>query len=171
VNDKCPNEPETFNGFEDEDGCPDKGRVIIEGSSIVILDKIEFVYDKADIVAKSLPIIDAVASTLKAHPEFELVYIEGHADNRGDDGYNLGLSQRRVEKVVQELVKKGVEAKRLKAKGYGEYCPLVQAENEDAWARNRRVEFKIVKTNGTLTGVVLGCDAAAKKGVKPEAVQ
>jgi outer membrane protein OmpA-like peptidoglycan-associated protein len=112
-----------------------------------------------------------VASTLKAHPEFELVYIEGHADNRGDDGYNLGLSQRRVEKVVQELVKKGVEAKRLKAKGYGEYCPLVQAENEDAWARNRRVEFKIVKTNGTLTGVVLGCDAAAKKGVKPEAVQ
>lgn len=171
VSDKCPNEPETFNGFEDEDGCPDKGRVIIEGSSIVILDKIEFVYDRADIVAKSLPILDAVASTLKAHPEFELVYIEGHADNRGDDGYNLGLSQRRVEKVVQELVKRGVEAKRLKAKGYGEYCPLVQAENEDAWARNRRVEFKIVKTNGTLTGVVLGCDGAAKKGVKPDAVQ
>jgi outer membrane protein OmpA-like peptidoglycan-associated protein len=171
VNDKCPNEPETFNGFEDEDGCPDKGRVIIEGSSIVILDKIEFVYDRADIVPKSLPIIDAVASTLKAHPEFELVYVEGHADNRGDDNYNLQLSQRRVEKVVQELVKKGVDAKRLKARGYGEYCPLVNAENEDAWARNRRVEFKIVKTNGALTGVALGCDAAAKKNVKPEPVQ
>ena len=169
--DKCPNEPETFNGFEDEDGCPDKGRVIIEGSSIVILDKIEFEYDRADIKKTSLPIVDAVAATLKAHPEFELVYVEGHADSRGDDNYNLRLSQRRVESVVAALVERGVEAKRLKAKGYGEYCPLDNAENEGAWQKNRRVEFKIVKQNGMLTGVTLGCDTAASHSVKPDAVQ
>ena len=55
-------------------------------------------------------------------------------------------------------------------RGYGDYCPLDPAKNEAAYEKNRRVEFKIVKTNTGPTGVELGCDAASKKGVKPDPV-
>ncbi len=164
--DKCPNDPETFNGFEDEDGCPDKGKVIIEGNTLVILDKIEFDYNKATIKDKSMPIVEQVAATLVAHPEFTLVEVQGHADERGDDAYNLSLTQERVNSVMKALVERKVEKSRLRAKGFGEYCPADDQHNETAWEKNRRVEFKIVKTKDGPTGVVLGCENAAKHNVK-----
>src|SRR5206468_10820435 len=96
VNDKCPNDPETYNGFEDEDGCPDKGKVVIEGSDILIMDKVLFQTGSAEILPESFPIIDAVATTLKHHPEFKVVEIAGHADERSDDNFNLKLTQDRA---------------------------------------------------------------------------
>ena len=174
--DKCPNQPETYNGFEDEDGCPDKGKVIIEGSTIVILDKIQFDYNSAKIKTESMPIVDAVGSTLKGHPEFTLVEIQGHADERGNDDYNLKLTQERVNSVMVALQQRGVGKDRLRAKGFGEYCALDTPEgastqhNEAAWEKNRRVEFKIVKTKDGPTGVELGCKNAAGKGVKSDPV-
>jgi OOP family OmpA-OmpF porin len=174
--DKCPNQPETFNGFEDEDGCPDKGKVIIEGSSIIILEKIQFDYNSAKIKQESMPIVDAVAATLKGHPEFTLVEVQGHADERGDDNYNLKLTQDRVNSVVNAMTAKGVDAKRIRAKGFGEYCALDNADgtstihNETQWEKNRRVEFKIVKTKDGPTGVELGCKNASSKGVKSDPV-
>ncbi|GAC1354365.1 MAG: hypothetical protein NVSMB47_07650 [Polyangiales bacterium] len=166
--DKCPNQPETFNGFEDEDGCPDKGKVIIEGSTIVILEKIQFDYNKATIKPESMPIVEQVAATLKAHSEFTLLEIQGHADERGDDGYNLKLTDERVHSVEKALIERGVEKSRLRYKGFGEYCPLDQGHNETAWEKNRRVEFKIVKTKDGPTGVELGCPNAASHGVKSD---
>ena len=68
------------------------------------------------------------------------------------------------------LTQKGVEKSRLRAKGYGEYCPIDEAHNEVGWEKNRRVEFKIIKTKDGPTGAVLGCENAAKKGVKPDPV-
>lgn len=174
--DKCPMQPETYNGFEDEDGCPDKGKVIIEGSTIVILEKIQFDYNSAAIKKESLPIVDAVASTLKGHPEFTLVEVQGHADERGNDDYNLKLTQERVQSVVNALVQRGVDKSRVRAKGFGEYCALDNPDgtatqhNEAAWEKNRRVEFKIVKTKDGPTGVELGCKNAASKGVKSDPV-
>jgi len=174
--DKCPMQPETYNGFEDEDGCPDKGKVIIEGSTIVILEKIQFDYNSAKIKNESMPIVDAVASTLKGHPEFTLVEVQGHADERGNDDYNLKLTQERVQSVVTALIQKGVDKSRVRAKGFGEYCALDTPEgaatqhNEAAWEKNRRVEFKIVKTKDGPTGVELGCKNAASKGVKSDPV-
>ncbi len=170
VTDKCPNEPETFNGFEDEDGCPDKGSVIIQDNSIVILDKIQFAYDSVEILPASNKILDAVATVLTHHPEFTLVEVEGHADERGSDQYNLRLTSGRVASVVRALVARGVEKSRLRSKGYGEYCPLDPAHNEDAWEKNRRVEFKIAKTKDGPTGVSLGCPTAAVRGVTPEPI-
>jgi OOP family OmpA-OmpF porin len=168
--DKCPDKPETFNGFEDEDGCPDKGKVIIEGNTLVILEKIQFDYNSAKIKNESMPIIDQVAATLKAHPEFTLLEVQGHADERGDDAYNLKLTQDRVNSVMTALTQKGVEKSRLRAKGYGEYCPIDEQHNEVAWEKNRRVEFKIIKTKDGPTGAVLGCPNALSKGVKPDPV-
>ncbi len=171
VEDNCPMEPETYNGHEDEDGCPDKGRVIIEGSDIVILDKIQFATASTQILPESIPIVDAVAATLKGHPEFLKVEVAGHADERASDAYNLNLTKGRARSVVQALVQRGIAANRLVSQGYGEYCPIDKASNPAAWEKNRRVEFKVVKTDEGLTGVERGCEAARAAGVTPPVVR
>jgi OmpA-OmpF porin, OOP family len=143
--DKCPNEPETYNGFEDADGCPDRGRVVVTDTSIEILDMVYFEYDKAIIKKESYPILDAVAATLNGNPAIQLVEVQGHTDERGDDAYNLDLSDRRAHSVRDYLIGKGVDEKRLTAQGYGETQPLDRNHNEAAWAKNRRVAFLILK--------------------------
>jgi outer membrane protein OmpA-like peptidoglycan-associated protein len=170
VKDKCPNEPETFNGFEDEDGCPDKGSVIIQDNNIIILDKIQFAYNSAEILPASNKILDAVSTTLSHHPEFTLLEVAGHADERGNDQYNLHLTQDRVNSVMRALIARGIDKSRLRSKGYGEFCPLDPAHNEAAWEQNRRVEFKILKTKDGPTGVELGCSNATSHGVSPDPV-
>jgi len=143
--DKCPNEPETYNGFQDADGCPDRGRVVVTDTSIEILDMVYFEYDKAIIKKESYPILDAVAATLNGNPAIQLVEVQGHTDERGDDAYNLDLSDRRAHSVRDYLISKGVDEKRLTAQGYGETQPLDRGHNEAAWAKNRRVAFLILK--------------------------
>jgi outer membrane protein OmpA-like peptidoglycan-associated protein len=171
VKDQCPNEPETYNGHEDEDGCPDKGKVIIEGDDILILEKINFATNSTDILPNSFPIIDAVATTLKHHPDFLVIEIAGHADERSSDEYNLNLTKGRAASVVQALVDRHIDSSRFVSQGYGEYCPLDEGHNETAWEQNRRVEFKVVKTEDGLTGVKRGCARALERGVTPPAVK
>jgi outer membrane protein OmpA-like peptidoglycan-associated protein len=143
--DKCPNEPETYNGHEDEDGCPDKGRVVVHKGRIEILDKIYFETDKAIIKPVSFPILDAIAATLKGNPQILLVEIQGHADERGSDDHNMKLTDDRAHAVQKYIIDKGIESGRLKAKGYGETRPVDKNHNEEAWSKNRRVEFVIQK--------------------------
>jgi OmpA-OmpF porin, OOP family len=170
VDDSCPNEPETYNGVKDEDGCPDKGKVIIEGSDIVILEKIQFATNKSDILPKSMPIIEAVVATLKGHPEFWIVEVAGHADERASDEHNLRLTKARAASVMDALTQRGIDKARLVSQGYGEYCPLDDSSNPAAWEKNRRVEFKVVKTEDGMTGVRRGCDRARSKGIFPPPV-
>jgi OmpA-OmpF porin, OOP family len=145
VNDKCPNEPETYNGFEDEDGCPDKGRVIVRKGKLEILDKIYFETDKDEIKPISFPLLDAIAATIKGNPQLQLLEIQGHADERGDDAHNLDLTERRAASVRRALDERNVEPGRLKSHGYGETKPICTQHNEDCWSQNRRVEFIILK--------------------------
>ncbi len=159
VDDRCPNEPETYNGTEDEDGCPDTGSVIIEENSIVILEKIYFETDSAEIQARSFPIIDAVAATLIGNPHITLVEVQGHADERSSDEYNIRLTRDRAASVVEALVQRGVQRSRLRSAGYGERCPVDPRHNQEAWERNRRVEFKIIRTEDGPTGVEVACPA------------
>jgi OOP family OmpA-OmpF porin len=170
VKDKCPNEPETYNGFEDEDGCPDKGSVIIQDNSIIILEKIKFRTASAEILPESNKILDAVATTLQHHPEFTLLEVAGHADERASDEYNLRLTQDRVNSVMRALISRAIDRSRLRSKGYGEYCPVDQGHDETAWEQNRRVEFKILKTTEGPTGVELGCPNATAHHVPPDPV-
>ncbi|MDB4941306.1 MAG: putative internalin [Labilithrix sp.] len=170
VVDKCPNEPETYNGYQDEDGCPDKGSVIIDGNALVILKKIKFKTASAEILPESNEILDAVAATVIHHPEFTLLEIAGHADERATDEYNLKLTQDRVNSVMNALVQRKVPKDHLRSKGYGEFCPEDPGHDENAWEKNRRVEFKIVKQQSGPTGVELGCENATKHGVKPDAI-
>jgi OmpA-OmpF porin, OOP family len=170
VVDKCPNEPETYNGYQDEDGCPDKGSVIIQDNNIIILEKIKFRTNSAEILPESHKILDAVATTITHHPEFVLMEVAGHADERAPDDYNLRLTQDRVNSVMAALIQRGVDKSRIRSKGYGEFCPEDPGHNEAAWEKNRRVEFKIVKTKDGPTGVELGCANATAHGVAPAPV-
>lgn len=173
--DKCPDEPETFNGYEDSDGCPDTppeqptakdDTVILTDDSIIILDKIQFATGSAKILEESFRVVDAVVKVMKEHPELALIEVQGHADERAADAYNLKLTKDRAKAVNDAMVQRGVEQKRLRAMGYGEYCPIDAASTPEAWEKNRRVEFKIVRTADGPTGVELGCAAAEAKGVK-----
>ncbi|MCC6644531.1 MAG: OmpA family protein [Polyangiaceae bacterium] len=166
VRDKCPNEPETYNGFKDEDGCPDKGNVVIEGNNIFILEKIQFETGSARIRKESNGILDAVTSTLKGHPEFELLEVQGHADIRGGEQMNLRLTSDRANSVVDALLSRGIERARLRAMGFGFYCPVDPEKTPKAFEKNRRVEFKVLINAGESTGVELGCEEAKRHGVE-----
>jgi outer membrane protein OmpA-like peptidoglycan-associated protein len=145
VDDQCVNDPENYNGYEDDDGCPDRGRVVVTDTKIEILDKIFFEYDKAVIKGESFPILDAVAATLEGNPDIALIEIQGHTDSDGSDAYNLDLSDRRAAAVKKYLVDKGIAEDRLTSQGYGESQPLERKNTAAAKAKNRRVEFLIVK--------------------------
>ncbi|MFN8711843.1 MAG: OmpA family protein, partial [Bacteroidota bacterium] len=87
-------------------------------------------------------ILDNVVKVMMENPEYKLS-IEGHTDNQGDDAKNLDLSQRRANAVMKYLTDKGVDAKRLRATGYGETKPVDTNDTAPGRAKNRRVEFKI----------------------------
>lgn len=168
--DKCPDKPETKNDFQDDDGCPDEKPVAeVVGDEVRINQEIMFEKGKSAILPESMKVVDAVAKILKEHPEIQLVEVGGHASKEGDEFYNKTLTANRVKSVSAELVKAGVDEKRLISTGYGFYCPKIAGDSEEALAKNRRVEFKIIFRDGKLSNQKLGCDAAEKKGVKVKA--
>ncbi len=144
--DACPDEREVINGFEDDDGCPDEGEIQVEVTSekVKIDSKIAFGFDTAEIAPSSYSLLDQIALTIKANPQLARIRVEGHTDERGPADYNQRLSQARAEAVLAYLVRKGVSARRLVAVGYGEELPLVMGQDEEAFSKNRRVEFTIL---------------------------
>ena len=69
--------------------------------------------------------------------------ISGHADARGNTQRNQSLSERRARVVVGYLIRKGIDAGRLKAVGYGDTRPLVPNDDPHNRAKNRRIEFQV----------------------------
>jgi outer membrane protein OmpA-like peptidoglycan-associated protein len=107
----------------------------------VILTGINFEFDKAVLLPSSLQILDRVAASLIVHPDVS-VEVGGHCDSDGSDEYNLMLSDRRAKAVRDYLIKKGVPATRLTARGYGESQPIADNNTAEGKAKNRRVELK-----------------------------
>ena len=109
----------------------------------LVLEGINFDFDKADLLADDKEILDRVATALN-DPEWVRARFEvaGHTSGIGTKEYNLVLSQQRADAVVAYLVSKGVASDRLTAKGYGEANPLYPNDNEGRNWRNRRVELR-----------------------------
>jgi len=171
VNDKCPTEPETTNGHKDEDGCPDEApRVVVTKTEVKITEKILFAFGKSTIDAKSEGLIGDIAKVVNEHPEVGFIEVAGHADKVGDDASNVRLTKKRAQAVVEALIKLGVDKNRMRAEGYGRYCPIDPGDSEEAREKNRRVEFKIMRLEGKDTGIELGCADALAKGIKPAGV-
>jgi outer membrane protein OmpA-like peptidoglycan-associated protein len=142
--DRCPDEPgELWN-----QGCPDEKLIIDEGSSIVILQSIDFEFDSAKIKESSYPVLDAIVKALGDNLDIQSVEIGGHTDERGSAAYNKDLSNRRAASVKAYLGEHGVAATRLSSHGYGLEKPIDRSHTEEAWAKNRRVEFQIKQRAG-----------------------
>jgi len=109
-----------------------------------VINDIYYSTNKADIEEDSKIILDAFAEYLVAHPKFE-IEISGHTDNVGDDKSNLALSTERAFEVMTYLTGKGVAAKRMTYKGYGESQPVGDNNTSEGKAKNRRTEFVIRK--------------------------
>jgi peptidoglycan-associated lipoprotein len=108
---------------------------------MVELVRIQFAFDQASLSPEARETLAANAAGLKTNSALQ-VNIEGHCDNRGSDEYNLALGERRAMAAKDYLVSLGVAAERLEVISYGEEQPLDAANNEMAWAKNRRAEFK-----------------------------
>ena len=112
---------------------------------VVILEQVQFDLDKDTIRPESEALLNEVANNLLANPEIVRVEVQGHTDSQGRDGYNLDLSQRRVDSVLEFLKRAGLADERIVSVGYGEACPLADNRTEEGRAINRRVQFIIVE--------------------------
>ena len=140
--DKCPTKKETPNGYQDEDGCPDKMPTKAKKYTGVIKG-ITFATNSAKLRKRSFPTLDKAVKVLKEYPSLR-IKIEGHTDDRADADYNLKLSQERCDAVKAYLVKQGIPAGRLQTEGKGESEPKVIGKSKRARAKNRRIEFLVI---------------------------
>jgi OOP family OmpA-OmpF porin len=100
-----------------------------------------FDLDSANIKPESEPNLEAIADMLKANSSLKL-YVVGHTDMTGEFDYNVGLSLKRAQAVVETLVNiYGIAAGRLTAKGAGPLCPVGSNKDESGRKLNRRVEL------------------------------
>lgn len=126
--DQCPG---TIKGSNiDNSGCP--VRLVLKGQ--------HFNYDSAELTLTAQGLLDEVAASLVNYPQKNDIEVQGHASSEGADNYNMRLSQRRSESVVEYLKSKGVTNK-LIARGYGETQPIADNGTEAGKAENRRVEL------------------------------
>lgn len=100
-----------------------------------------FGFDDFQIRSSDLPLIEAHAKYLAANKSAK-VRLEGNADERGGREYNLALGQKRAEAVRKSLRLLGVPDSSLEAVSFGMEKPVDAGHNEDAWAKNRRVDLK-----------------------------
>lgn len=138
----------------------------------VLIDNIFYGFNSATLTDSSVVALDALVRLLTDNPHV-VIELGAHCDYKGRDDYNERLSQRRAESVVAHLIAKGIDAKRLVAKGYGETTPktvtkkmaerhpfmkegdtlteeyittLSEEQQEICNAENRRTEFRVLRT-------------------------
>jgi len=106
------------------------------------LVRIHFDFDRYDLTAAAKSILVSNAGLLRAAPALKIL-IEGHCDERGSDEYNLALGEKRALATKNYLVSLGVAESRMSIISYGEEMPLDSASTKEAWAKNRRANFKV----------------------------
>jgi len=120
--------------------------------AIIVDDKVElnpilFDYDKHNIKPQAAFELDKLVAIMKKYPNM-VISVESHTDNKGNNDYNLSLSERRAQSTVQYVISQGVEADRISGQGFGETKPAIpcgEGCNDEQRQTNRRSEFIIVK--------------------------
>ncbi|MDR1314549.1 MAG: OmpA family protein [Deltaproteobacteria bacterium] len=104
-------------------------------------DHVYFDFDRYNIRSDQVPTLQAKAAYLNAVGASS--ELQGYADERGTEAYNLALGDRRAKSARNYLIDLGISGSRLYTTSYGESMPADPGHNEAAWARNRRVEFTL----------------------------
>ncbi len=115
--------------------APDTRRASLEA-------RIHFALDRADLTPEAQTTLAAKVDILRSSPSL-ILRIDGHADERGSDEYNLALSKRRAAVAKRFMTDQGIDATRLETVGYGEEQPLDRTASESAWTMNRRADFHV----------------------------
>lgn len=105
-------------------------------------DRLDFETGSANLKPTSAEQLKNIAEIMKAFPNVKLK-VGGYTDNVGSADANLKLSQARAENTMKEIVKLGVDAKRLEAEGYGEKFPVADNATEEGRAKNRRIDIRV----------------------------
>ncbi len=103
-------------------------------------ENVYFEFDSATLDYTAQELLKQKGQWLTDNPDVNVV-IEGHTDERGTNAYNLALGERRAESVKTFLVDLGIDAARMTTISYGEEKPVAMGQDEESWAKNRRVEF------------------------------
>jgi OmpA-OmpF porin, OOP family len=157
--DACPEIPglAKFNGCPDKDGdgvadkddkCPDVPGTIAnngcpEAPKFELYKVVYFGSDKNVMITKYTKDLDEVAAIMKEHTDVK-VSVEGYADAQGNDKYNMRLSEKRADYVINYLVKKKIDKTRLVKAFYGEAKPAADNNSAEGRAQNRRVEIRAI---------------------------
>ncbi len=146
--DNCP----TVAGPKENKGCPVKE---VEKKKEITRDQVEignikatpihFLSDKSYVTDYSKGILDKLIKTLNENKDYN-VNIFGYADSQGSDGYNMKLSQDRIESTIKYLESKGISDSRIiHQKAFGKANPIASNKTPEGRLQNRRVEFEIFK--------------------------
>jgi outer membrane protein OmpA-like peptidoglycan-associated protein/tetratricopeptide (TPR) repeat protein len=122
---------------------PVKVNNVIQVGTTIVLKNIFFDFDLATLREVSKTELERLDKFLTENPDVE-IEISGHTDDKGKDKYNQKLSERRAQSVVDYLVARSIDKKRLVAKGYGESKPVAANDTEENRQLNRRTELKII---------------------------
>jgi peptidoglycan-associated lipoprotein len=106
------------------------------------LAPVYFDTNRAELGPEALDVIESYAKSILDHPEWGVLRIEGHCDERGSDEHNLTLGMRRAAAVRRHLVEMGVPPSRLVTQTFGAQRPAVLGHNEAVWRYNRRSELR-----------------------------
>ena len=145
--DKCPNTP--AGTVVDGSGCPivfpkiDTSLFVMKPKpgDVKPYSNIQFEFDSSVLRTSSYPVLDATSADLRANAGSK-IELDGFASSEGTAAHNMRLSKDRANSVKTYLVNSGVDAKRVKVKGFGETKPIADNSTEDGRILNRRVEFK-----------------------------
>ncbi len=105
---------------------------------------IYFDFDSYDIRDDARPVLKEVASILTKNKDIKVI-IEGHADEKGTNEYNLGLGDRRANSAKEHLISLGIPSARINTISYGEEKPLCSEQTDECWAKNRRAHFVLIE--------------------------
>ncbi len=110
-------------------------------TSILAKRSVYFPFDVSAVQEADKPIVEAHGKYLSEHPDRK-VRVEGNADERGSNEYNLALGQRRADSVKKMLILSGAMASQIETVSYGEEKPVCTEHNEACWKQNRRSDIK-----------------------------
>jgi peptidoglycan-associated lipoprotein len=107
-------------------------------------ENIYFDFDKSVLKPEAKAVLKKKGDWLGKNPSYS-IRVEGNCDERGTNEYNLALGERRAHSAKKFLMALGISGDRISTISYGEERPAVLGHNEEAWAKNRRDEFKLIK--------------------------